>query len=289
MVKMLISEFKANVHFVDSDGWTPLSRASSKGHLDIVKVLISEFKAEVQCTNSKEWTPLHHACWNGHLDIVKVLISEFKVGMHCTDSDGWTPLHHACKKGHSDIVRLLISEFKSDVGTSLHQCASSGSMECLQILLSADSPLIARSTSGKTPIDVATPECKTLIDDYIKKYEVHYAAVSTKVRLSMKSLTFIKWRNEQGAHEFRLISQVASMWKDFGLRLGCEPDELQSWETEYRYNAVRCWEKVMNEWVNRAGTDDYPATWWGLVQVLEDLKLNKAARELVRVLPLADP
>jgi hypothetical protein len=143
---------------------------------------------------------------------------------------------------------------------------------------------MARSISGETPRDVATPECKTLIDDYIKKYKVHYAVVSTNVRLSMISLTLIKWRNEQGAHEFRLISQVISKWRDFGVSFGCEQSELESWEIQYHWNAVRCWEKVMSEWLNRAGTDDYPATWWGLIQVLEDLKLSKAARELVRAL-----
>ena len=52
---MLISEFKADVNIVV----TPLHKAASRGHLDVVRVLISEFKADVNVHNNNGVTPLH--------------------------------------------------------------------------------------------------------------------------------------------------------------------------------------------------------------------------------------
>jgi hypothetical protein len=95
----------------------------------------------------------------------------------------------------------------------------------------------------------------------------------------------LKWKDKQGRqHRFRLINKVASKWRDFGLRFGQEESELEGFEEQYHWNTKRCWQKVMGEWLNDAGTDDYPATWGGLVQVLEDVELCEIARELVEVL-----
>jgi hypothetical protein len=193
--------------------------------------------------------------------------------------------------GQLDIVKLLVSVFEADVGhgdTSFHQHASSDSVECLQVLLSPHSPLMVRNSSGKTPRDVATPECQTLLDECMKKYSdkirVHHTTTLTSVPLCLETLTLIKWMDEQGLHTFRLVDEVASEWEAIGIRFGHKSNELEGWKEECHWKAERCWEKVMGAWLNDAGTNAYPATWEGVVRVLEDIKFIEVARELERVL-----
>ena len=52
-----VTEFKADVNVHDNSGDTPLHKAASRGHLDMVRVLISEFKADVNVHNK---SGIHH-------------------------------------------------------------------------------------------------------------------------------------------------------------------------------------------------------------------------------------
>ena len=96
MVRMIISEFKANINSRDINGRTPLHYACKEGHLNI----ISEFQANADGTDNIGQTPLHYACKKGHKDVARVLISEFQASVECTDIILYeqTPLHHACAK-----------------------------------------------------------------------------------------------------------------------------------------------------------------------------------------------
>ena len=43
-------------------------------------------------------------------------------------------------------------------------------------------------------------------------------------------------------------------------------------------DASRCWCKVMGEFIMRGDTDEYPFTWEGMYQLLEDIKCGGIAQ-----------
>jgi hypothetical protein len=105
------------------------------------------------------------------------------------------------------------------------------------------------------------------------------------VPLCLGTLILLKWKDEGGRQRrFRLMNKVAFKWRHFGLLFKQEVSDLDGWEKQYLGDNRRCWEKVMGEWLDGGGTDEYPDTWEGLVRVLEDVEYTEIARELVRVL-----
>jgi ankyrin repeat protein len=55
-------------------GWTPLTWASMKGHVQVVKELL-EHGADMKAKDNQDSTPLHFACSLGHLAVVNELLS----------------------------------------------------------------------------------------------------------------------------------------------------------------------------------------------------------------------
>ena len=68
--------------------------------------------------------------------------------------------------------------------------------------------------------------------------------------------------------------------RDFGLLLGFELNQLKMWDSEYRGNAKKCWNEVMNQWLTQGGSRDYPATWEGLYTLLSDTDFPKLVQKL---------
>ena len=65
-------------------------------------------------------------------------------------------------------------------------------------------------------------------------------------------------------------------------------NQLDGWESEYRGAVSRCWNKVMEHWLDEGGvTEDYPATWEGLYTLLEDVQCTQVAEELKNALESA--
>ena len=71
--------------------------------------------------------------------------------------------------------------------------------------------------------------------------------------------------------------------REFGIRFG-QKDKLEGWDNELRGKVDRCWCNVVSMWLDNGGTDEYPATWRGLLLVLEDVQLYATARELKKAL-----
>ena len=80
------------------------------------------------------------------------------------------------------------------------------------------------------------------------------------------------------------MKKASSRWSDFGLRFELEADLLEAFKFECVGDSQRCWCKVMGEWLEEGGTSEYPATWEGVLNVLEDVEYKRVARELERVL-----
>ena len=100
---------------------------------------------------------------------------------------------------------------------------------------------------------------------------------------SLKTLSLIKWKDDQGYHQrFSLIKWVCVEWREFGKQLNISGIKLDSWEEEYDNKAEKCWKKVMNHWLKGRGSSEYPVSWEGLKFLLKDLQHAEVAELLER-------
>ncbi|TPX38480.1 hypothetical protein SeMB42_g04911 [Synchytrium endobioticum] len=104
----------AVLNFKDSNGWTPLMKASYKGHLELVRSLITR-GADVKEFDKLGCTALVWACLGCHEDVVDALINEGDAAVNAyLESAKFkvhpppTPLVAACFAGSLNIVRQLV-------------------------------------------------------------------------------------------------------------------------------------------------------------------------------------
>lgn len=111
--------------------------------------------------NEKGETPLHQACIEGNFSKVKRLVKNGH-SVNVRDFAGWTPLHEACNYGFYEIVEFLL-ENEADVNdpggpeckgiTALHDAASCGNLDVIQLLVSKGACVIVHDKNGETPLD----------------------------------------------------------------------------------------------------------------------------------------
>ena len=74
---------------------------------------------------------------------------------------GYTPIHEAASYGHSNVLELLLQHggdpnCRANCGyTPLHVASSSGHVDCVRVLLANDADIICRDEYGKTPMQTA--------------------------------------------------------------------------------------------------------------------------------------
>ena len=98
----------------------------------------------------------------------------------------------------------------------------------------------------------------------------------------------IRWEDELGqTHRFHLMDKIENKWRDIGQVLGNSIPQLDGMSTEYRGNSRECCRAVLGRWLDNP-PPDYPATWNGLIELLEDCQLSRVVSELKTVLRKAD-
>ena len=92
----------------------------------------------------------------------------------------------------------------------------------------------------------------------------------------MKNLIVFKWKNDKGKIEkFRLKSQIFHKWREIGnLILSWQELEVLN-ETKPKY----CIDVVLHDWLSNPPSE-YPATWEGLYELLDDSELSETAADL---------
>lgn len=161
------------VHFDGEtiEGAPPLWAASAAGHLDVVRSLLRR-GASVNRTTRTNSTPLRAACFDGHLDVVRYLVGEHQADLEVANRHGHTCLMISCYKGHGDIARYLlergaqVNRRSAKGNTALHDCAESGSLEILQLLLGRHARM-ERDGYGMTPLLAASVTGHTNIVEYL--------------------------------------------------------------------------------------------------------------------------
>lgn len=166
-------EAGGSVHFDGEtiEGAPPLWAASAAGHLDVVRSLLQR-GASVNRTTRTNSTPLRAACFDGHLEVVRYLVGEHQADLEVANRHGHTCLMISCYKGHREIARYLLEQGaqvnrRSAKGnTALHDCAESGSLEILQLLLGCNARM-ERDGYGMTPLLAASVTGHTNIVEYL--------------------------------------------------------------------------------------------------------------------------
>ena len=159
----LITKYKCDTNYKDSQGNTPLHYATVNSHLAVVKYFINKQHCDPMARDNNDVTPVHYACSNGHLNIAEYLIREAHCNPSCENNDGETPLHYAFRYRHLNIAEYLISEencnpsCKDKKGsTPLHLACRNGHLNITDYLISeADCNPSCENSDGETPLHYA--------------------------------------------------------------------------------------------------------------------------------------
>ena len=79
------------------------------------------------------------------------------------------------------------------------------------------------------------------------------------------------------------MDEIAFKWHDIGVLVGLSFAQLKSVSSEHRGNPMECCRAVLGNWLDNPPAD-YPVTWPGLIELLEDSQLGQVVSELRKVL-----
>ena len=103
-------------------------------------------------------------------------------------------------------------------------------------------------------------------------------------RVKIQQLTLIKWKDDQGqTQRFYLMDSIAYKWRTLGELLGLTFSKLQSLAAEHQNKPEECCRAVLGQWLDNP-PPDYPITWHGLLELLEDGQLGQIVTELRNIL-----
>ena len=90
-------------------------------------------------------------------------------------------------------------------------------------------------------------------------------------------MTIIRWKDESGEiRKFKLKQSIVHKWRDLG-DLIVPWQQLEVWAKEK--DAKECCTAVLLYWLEHP-PHNYPATWEGLYELLDDCELSQVAAEL---------
>ena len=75
------------------------------------------------------------------------------------------------------------------------------------------------------------------------------------------------------------MEKIQWKWKDIGQLAGLSLAQLESIATEHRDKPIECCRAVLGKWLENP-PNEYPVTWDGLIELLEDCNLTSAVDEL---------
>ena len=97
-------------------------------------------------------------------------------------------------------------------------------------------------------------------------------------------IQLVKYTGNDGqVKDFRLLEKIQGHWKDIGTLMGIENATLESFEHKWRGNLKEQCREVLQTWLNQ-GSEKYPVTWSGMLEVLKDVQLKMISLELQEVL-----
>ncbi|XP_043276801.1 protein fem-1 homolog CG6966 isoform X2 [Venturia canescens] len=184
----------------------PLWCAAAAGHHALVILLVRR-GAKVNSTTKTNSTPLRAACFDGHYNIVKFLVNH-GADIEVANRHGHTCLMIACYRGHYFITKYLLS-LKADTNrksvkgnTALHDCAESGSLDILKVLVAHGARMDVDSF-GMTPLLAAAAIGHTHIVEHLIKIPNFVSRKDRIDALELLGATYVDRRRDMvGALHF---------------------------------------------------------------------------------------
>ena len=97
---------------------------------------------------------------------------------------------------------------------------------------------------------------------------------------TLKHLTLLKWRDCDGKNRsLRLRDEMSSKWRDVGDLLEIDSSRLDCIHAHRMGDVRLCCRDILLDWLQMED-NSYPASWEGLLVLLEDLELNNVAKKL---------
>ena len=75
------------------------------------------------------------------------------------------------------------------------------------------------------------------------------------------------------------MDKISAKWRDIGVLLGHSNAQLDSISTKHREDPEACCKAVLQAWQENPSSE-YPVSWEGLMELLEDCRLSQVAAEL---------
>jgi serine/threonine-protein phosphatase 6 regulatory ankyrin repeat subunit A/serine/threonine-protein phosphatase 6 regulatory ankyrin repeat subunit B len=148
---------KACVNQADEQGRPPVRLAVSEGSLKAVQCLIEECKADRSVLDSQGWSLLHIAASKGNLPICEYLIAQ-GISPDVTDNLGFTALYYAAYRDRLECVTFLVQHTKAEEHgrlTPMQIAAAHGHVRIVKALATPDN-LNATNDQGFTPLMAAS-------------------------------------------------------------------------------------------------------------------------------------
>ena len=79
------------------------------------------------------------------------------------------------------------------------------------------------------------------------------------------------------------MDNISHKWRTIGERLDLTSSKLQCIEVDHRGISEECCRAVLCIWLNNP-PDEYPISWDGLIELLEDSQLGQVASKLRKIL-----
>ncbi len=166
---------RPDINKADSEGWTPLLKATLGGHTHVVQYLLEQ-GADIHAKENKEQqNALMIASAFSHEAIIGILI-QAGANIEDTDINGWTALALACSNGHAlTVFQLLqhganLNAIGNDTWSPLMIASSIGSYETVELLLQMEATIDYKNREGWTALMVAAGANNIAVVDLLLQY-----------------------------------------------------------------------------------------------------------------------
>ena len=177
VVDSLITKFECDPKVTGYQGRTLLHFACGVGNIELVTILIEKYDLCPFAADAIKQTPLHIAASHGQEQVADLLISKYNFPVDCTSGGGYTPLHLACYCGHISLVKQLVLDHKADLKV------------CNDFL---DTPLHLAALGGHTDFVkmlIVELNCCPDVKGFRGRSVLHYSCISGSVEQTVMLIT----------------------------------------------------------------------------------------------------